>query len=340
MKKWRILVTWWAGYIWSHIAVELLNEGFKVHIMDNFSNSKKNIIKTSEKLAWKSLTLHELSLLEKDKVDQVFKENPFEAVIHLAWNKSVWESCVSPFSYYENNIHASSNLFQIMEKHSVKNLVFSSTATVYDTWKAEPPFNENDPIGNSQNPYTTSKLCIEKILWDLSKHKWRKVVNLRYFNPIGAHESWLLWESLHKGTTNVFPLLMKALLLNERFIIFWDDYETKDWTCIRDYIHVMDLAEAHIKAINLFKKKDLKYESINIWTGKGTSVLELIGKIEKNLEKKMTIIRWKRRDGDLPVTYATVTKAEKMLHRKAKRDINDCIKDGYRYYTHLFRKSQ
>jgi len=259
-----ILLTWATWYIGSHWAVALLEKWYNVIIVDNLSNSSKKIIKKINEVVDNSPLLqrrgargevkfYEIDLRNKEKLEKVFIENEIDSVIHFAWAKAVWESCEKPFYYYENNIVWSLNLFELMDKFGVKNIIFSSSATVYmpDT---KAPITEDTNTWNTTNPYWTTKLIIENLLRDLSNHKWFNVVNLRYFNPVWAHKSWLIWEDPNDIPNNLLPYIMKVANWElEEIHVFGNDYPTKDGTWERDYIHVLDLIDWHIKALEYIK---------------------------------------------------------------------------------------
>lgn len=326
-----ILLTWWTGYIGSHTAVKFLEKWQKIIILDNLYNSDISILENIEKITWIKPKFYEIDLREKEKVKKVFEENKIDFVVHFAWLKAVWESCEKPFLYYENNILWSLNLFEIMNDFNVKNIIFSSTATVYDAFKSKTPFSENDFTWNTTNPYSTTKFIIENILRDLSNHKWFRVINLRYFNPIWAHKSWFLWENPNDIPNNLLPYIMKVAVSKlEKLWIFGNDYNTKDWTWERDYIHILDLSEAHYLAfLYMEKTKEKIYEEINIWTWVSTSVFEIIKITESVIWKKIPYeILW-RRFWDLDVTYCNPEKAKKILGFEAKFSLEEAIKDQY-----------
>ncbi len=332
-----ILLTWWTWYIWSHGAVNLLELWYEVVIIDNLSNSDKSILWKIQDITGKIPKFYEWDLRDKSILEKIFSENSIDAVIHFAWAKAVWESCEKPFYYYENNIIWSVNLFEIMDKFNCKNIIFSSSATVYDPiWV--PPFVETDITWNITNPYGTSKFIIENILYDLANHKNFKVVNLRYFNPIGAHFSWLIWENPNWLPNNLLPYVMKVAIWELKEVnVFWNDYETKDWTGERDYIHVVDLIDWHIAWLKFIKenKKSGFFETFNLWTGKSTSVLELIEITRKITWKEVNYaIRW-RRDWDLAISYCVPEKAKKILHWEAKKTVEDAVKDSWNFMVKI-----
>ncbi len=341
-----ILLTWATWYIGSHWAVSLLEKGYNVVIVDNLSNSSKDSLEAIEKITWKTPKFYEIDLRDKEKLTQVFRENKIDSVIHFAWAKAVGESCELPFYYYDNNIVGSLNLFELMDKFEVKNIIFSSSATVYDpSWT--PPFVEEDLIWNTTNPYGTTKLIIENILRDLANHKWFNVINLRYFNPVWAHFSGLIWEDPNDKPNNLLPFIMKVASGElEQIQVFWDDYSTKDWTWERDYIHVVDLIDGHIKALEYIEKLPLPqgrgvgwgYEEINLWTWKATSVLEMIKTTEDIIWKKLNYQIVDRRAWDLASSFCNPLKAKKLLDWETKLSIKQAIADSWNFIKN--KKSQ
>lgn len=337
-----ILLTWATWYIGSHWAVALLEKWYNVIIVDNLSNSSKKTIDNINKIVNSSpliqrrgargeVKFYEIDLRNKEKLKVVFEENKIDSVIHFAWVKAVWESCEQPFYYYNNNIGGSLNLFELMDKYGVKNIIFSSSATVYSP-ELEAPFSEETLTGNTTNPYWTTKFIIENILRDLSNHKWFNVINLRYFNPVWAHSSGLIWEDPNDKPNNLLPFIIKVASWElEQIQVFWDDYPTRDWTGERDYIHVVDLIEGHIKALEYIKNNDEIYEEINLWTGKPTSVLEMIQITEEVIWRKLNYQIVDRRIWDIAVSYCLPDKAKKLLDWEAKIDIKQAISDSWNF---------
>jgi len=329
-----ILLTGWTWYIGSHWAVRLLELWYDVIILDNLSNSDFDVIGRIKQITWKTPKFYEIDLKNKLGIEKVFNENNIELVIHFAWYKAVWESCKKPFEYYENNVIWTLNLLEIMDNYWVKNIIFSSSATVYDSfWKS--PFHENSLVWNTTNPYWTTKFIIENILRDLSNHKWFKVINLRYFNPIWAHSSWLIWENPNDIPNNLLPYVMKVAIWELQEVkVFWWDYKTKDWTWERDYIHVADLIEGHIKSMEYLEKNNSSnwlFEVFNLWTWKATSVLEVIKIVKKitwiDIKYKIT----SRRSWDLAICYCNPEKANKILLWKANYYLEQAIKDSWNF---------
>jgi len=326
----KILVTGGAGYIASHTNLELLNAGYDVVAVDNLSNSSSESIRRVEKLTGKNITFYENDILDKEALINIFEKEKIDAVIHFAGLKAVGESCKIPLKYYKNNVAGTVNLLEVMEMYNVKNLVFSSSATVYGDPKSV-PITEDFPL-SATNPYGRSKLMIEDILRDLyaADKEWNIAI-LRYFNPIGAHESGEIGEDPNGIPNNLVPYIAKvALGVLDKIYVFGNDYDTPDGTGIRDYIHVVDLAIGHIKAIEKLKEKP-GLVTHNLGTGRGYSVLEIIHNYEKACNKKLPYVITDRRPGDIAVSYADPTKANKELGWKAERDIEQMCRDSYNW---------
>lgn len=336
-NDWTILITWGLGYIWSHTAVLLAQQGHDIIIVDNLSNSYLTTLYKIQELTGKEIIFYEADLKNKDKLEKIFINHPeIDTVIHFAGKKAVGESCQSPFLYYENNIQASLNLYNLMIKYGVKNIVFSSSATVYDTTKSIPPYSEGDRL-NTSNPYGTTKLINEYLLKDLAHHKELNTVLLRYFNPIGAHNSGLIWENPKGIPNNLLPYILKVANGEiEELQVFWNDYETEDGTGIRDYIHVEDLAQAHIDAYNYIKNelsenKEKFVDTFNIWTGTGTSVMQIIEIAKQVTEKEIKYTIAPRRDGDQGTVVSSPQKAKQILGRSAQKTIYDAIYSSWEF---------
>ncbi|MBF0913513.1 UDP-glucose 4-epimerase GalE [Candidatus Gracilibacteria bacterium] len=340
MKK--ILLTGATGYIGSHTALEFIEKGYEIVIVDNLYNSDISVLKNIEKITGVLPKFYEIDLKDKQNLEKVFKENKFDTVVHFAGLKAVGESCEKPFLYYKNNIIGSLNLFELMLKYSVKNIIFSSSATVYDSTAGKAPFFENNITGKTTNPYGTTKLVIENILRNLSNHKGLNVVNLRYFNPIGAHKSGFLGENPNNIPNNLLPYVMKVAIGElEVLKVFGGDYDTEDGTCKRDYIHVMDLADAHFKAFKFLQNSSKKiYEEINIGTGFATSVLEIIKMTNEvtgeNLPYKIT----DRRAGDVDIVYCNADKAKKLFDWQAKLSVKEAVEDQYKFVINQNNKNK
>ncbi len=330
-----ILVTGGTGYIGSHTAIELLKNGEEIVVVDNLSNSKIEMVDKIKKLSGKDFKFYEVDLLDREKLEKVFQENDIKEVIHFAGLKAVGESCEKPIEYYHNNITGTLILVDLMRKYNCKKIVFSSSATVYGD-PATVPIKEDFPLSTT-NPYGTTKLMIERILTDIYKsdNEWT-VILLRYFNPIGAHESGEIGEDPNGIPNNLMPYInYVASGKLDHLNVFGDDYDTPDGTGVRDYIHVVDLALGHIKAIE--KAREIKgIEIYNLGTGKGYSVLDIVKAFEKanNIKIKYEIVA--RRPGDIATCYADPSKAKRELNWEATKDLEQMCKDSWRYTKNKF----
>ena len=326
----KVLVTGGCGFIGSHTCVELLESGYEVVIVDNLSNSKKDVVNKIETITNKKVSFYEVNVCDFKELDKIFEAEQIDAVIHFAGYKAVGESVSKPIMYYRNNLDSTLTLIEVMSKHNIKKLVFSSSATVYgDPEKL--PITEDFPL-HTTNPYGTTKLMIEMILRDLYKsdNEW-SIALLRYFNPIGAHKSGLIGENPNGIPNNLMPYIVKVANKElPQLSIFGNDYDTKDGTGVRDYIHVVDLAKGHIKAIEKVSK-DRGIDAYNLGTGKGYSVLEIVNTFMKvnNVDVPYKIVE--RRPGDIAACYASTEKANKLLGWKAELEIDEMCKDAYNY---------
>lgn len=330
----KILVTGGAGYIGSHTCVELLNEGFEVVAIDNFSNSKSSSLDAIKKITGKDFKFYEIDYLDKDALNKVFEENKIDAVINFAGFKAVGESVQKPIEYYTNNISGALNLLDVMRKHNVKKFVFSSSATVYGN-PEKIPLTEDCKIGGTTNPYGTSKLFIEQILKDIyvSDNSW-DIIILRYFNPVGAHESGLIGEDPKGIPNNLMPYIAKVATKElKELSVFGNDYNTPDGTGVRDYIHVVDLAKGHVLALNKLEKEGKGLFIYNLGTGTGYSVLDLVHAYEKANNVKVPYKIAPRRDGDIATCYSDPTKAKNELGFVATKTIEDMCHDSYKFVT-------
>ena len=327
MKK--IVVTGGAGYIGSHTCVELLNNGYDVIIIDNFSNSKPAVIPRIEKLGGKKVKFYEVDLLDISELEKIFAENDIDSVIHFAALKAVGESVEKPLLYYENNVGGTLNLCKVMKKFNVKNLVFSSSATVYGDVERV-PITEDFPL-QATNPYGRTKLFMEEIFKDLyNSDNSFNFTMLRYFNPIGAHKSGEIGEDPNGIPNNLLPYISQVAIGKlDELKVFGDDYPTVDGTGVRDYIHVVDLAKGHLRALEHLKG----FSVYNLGTGKGTSVLEMINAFEKASGRKVPYKIVGRRAGDVAICYADPGKAEKELKWKAEYNIDDMCKDAWNWQS-------
>ena len=326
----KILVTGGAGYIGSHTVVELLNRSYDVVIVDNFSNSKPEVIDKIKEITNKNFEFYEGDVCDKEFLDSVFSKEKIDAVIHFAGFKAVGESVAKPLKYYRNNIDSTLSLIEIMEKYNVYNLVFSSSATVYGIPK-KLPITEDFPL-SATNPYGQTKLMNEQILTDLchSESKWN-IILLRYFNPVGAHESGLIGEEPNGIPNNIMPYIMKVATKEyDKVHVFGDDYDTKDGTGVRDYIHVVDLALGHIKALEYINTNP-GLDIFNLGTGNGYSVLELIQTVSKVNDVDIPYVIDERREGDVAACYADCNKANRVLKWKSLRGIEEMCKDSYNF---------
>lgn len=351
-SKWKILLTGGLGYIGSHTAVVFWKAWYDLVLLDNLSNSDESVLDKIKILAGNEVNIEfvNIDIKNKNSLERFFERNDdIDGVIHFAGKKAVWESCFDPFMYYENNIVGTINLLETMDKFWVNNLIFSSSATVYDSWKLLPPFVEGDRTG-TYNPYGTTKLVVEYIIRDLAMYKWLNAINLRYFNPIWAHESGLIWENPVWIPNNLVPYVLKVATGEiERVKVFGNDYKTEDGTWIRDFIHVMDLAEAHLLAFEYIKwewninkakeNSDWKnwiewnnvYDVFNIGTGEWQSVLDIIELVENVTGKEITYEIVDRRNGDIPISIANVQKAKNLLNRESKRSTFQAIEDSWKF---------
>lgn len=327
----NILLTGGAGFIGSHTCVELLNSGYDVVIADDLSNSKIQVIDRIEKITGKRPRFYKVDVADKSEFEAVFAENKIDAVVHFAGYKAVGESCKKPIMYYRNNIDATLTLLELMEKYGVNNFVFSSSATVYGA-DADIPYIESMPTGGCTNPYGWTKFMIEQILRDsAAANENLSVVLLRYFNPIGAHESGLIGEDPNGIPNNLLPYITQVAMGKlEKLGVFGNDYETHDGTGVRDYIHVSDLADGHVLSIE-YAKNHKGVEAINLGTGVGYSVLDVVKAFEQANNLEIPYVIKPRRDGDLPEYYADAKKAKELLGWNAKRDLQTMCRDSWNW---------
>ncbi len=324
-----VLLTGGTGYIGSHTAVNLINGGHKVVIMDNLYNSSADVVDRIEKISGVRPVFYEADVCCKQSLEKVFSENNIDAVIHFAGYKAVGESVEKPLDYYENNILGTVRVLKAMKAHDCKRFIFSSSATVYGE-NCTPPYTEDQKAGNCANPYGRTKFMIEQIIQDeASADPKLSAVILRYFNPVGAHESGLLSEQPKGVPNNLLPYIVRVAKGQYSHLnLFGSDYPTPDGTCIRDYIHVLDLASGHIAALD-YAAAHKGCEIINLGTGKGSSVLEIIDAYEKATGVRIPYVLAPRRAGDLPVAYGSPVKAEKILGWKAVHTIEQACRDSH-----------
>ena len=333
-----VLVTGGAGYIGSHTAVELLNAGKDIVIIDDFSNSKPEVLENIKKITGKDFKFYEMDYADREKLEKVFEENSIDSVMNFAGFKAVGESTKKPIEYYINNVSGALILFDTMRKYNVKKFVFSSSATVYGP-ENPIPYKEDMPVGTASSPYGSTKIFIEQILKDIYKadNEW-SVALLRYFNPIGSHESGLLGEEPQGIPNNLMPYIVRVACGQlKELSVFGGDYDTPDGTCIRDYLHVVDLAKGHIKALDKLNEGNGVY-IYNLGTGVGYSVLDVVNTFMKATGKDVPYKITERRAGDLPAFYADATKAEKELGWKAEKSLEDMCRDSW-HYIEVSRKN-
>jgi UDP-glucose 4-epimerase len=326
-----VLVTGGAGYIGSHTCIELIKAGYEVLVFDNFSNSSKESIARVEKIIDQKILLEEGDIRNKADLQRIFSKYTIESVIHFAGLKAVGESVDEPLKYYDNNVHGTLVLCDVMKEFGCKKIVFSSSATVYGDPHIT-PIREDFPL-SATNPYGRSKLFIEEILRDIfvSDHAW-KIVLLRYFNPVGAHESGLIGEDPNGIPNNLMPFIAQTAVGKREYLsVFGDDYETHDGTGVRDYIHVLDLAYGHLKALQ--KIDDIHVLTVNLGTGNGYSVLDMVKAFEKASGKKVPYKIAPRRTGDIAKCFADPSYAERILDWKAQRGIKQMCEDSWRWQS-------
>lgn len=325
-----VLVTGGTGYIGSHTCVELIEAGYDLVVLDNFYNSNIRVLDRIEKITGKRPKFYEVDILDEDGLETIFKENDIDAVIHFAGYKAVGESVEKPLEYYHNNVTGSLTLYKVMRKYNCNRLVFSSSATVYGSPKSCPIYE--DFAVSTTNPYGSTKLVNEIILEDLCKSfKEMSILSLRYFNPIGAHESGLLGEVPNGIPNNLVPYIARVANKQSEYVrVFGDDYPTVDGTGVRDYIHVVDLAKGHIAALK-YVYENVGYDKVNLGTGNGYSVLEVIKAYEDACGFELPYKIEGRRSGDIATCFASTEKAKEMLKWEAKYDIKKMCEDSWKF---------
>lgn len=329
-----ILVTGGAGFIGSHTCVELLNAGYEIVVVDNYYNASPKALERVKELTGKEFKSYNCDVRDSEGMDKIFKENKIDAVIHFAGLKAVGESCQKPIEYYDNNIGGTLKLCDVMRNNGCKNIVFSSSATVYGMNNAS-PLKETMKTGGTTNPYGTTKYMIEIILEDIYKsdNEWN-VTLLRYFNPIGAHESGRIGENPNGIPNNLMPYITQVAIGKRPYLsVYGDDYDTPDGTGVRDYIHVVDLADGHVKAVKNILEGNKGVQIFNLGTGKGYSVLDIVKAFSKAYGKELPYKIAPRRPGDLAVCYSDPTKAKEVLGWEAKRDIDDMCRDSWNWQS-------
>lgn len=328
-----ILVTGGCGYIGSHTCIQLIKQGIDPVIIDNLYNGKEIVLDRIKKITGKRPRFYQGDIRNKDLLDTIFKENNIKGVIHFAGLKAVGESVRKPLEYYDVNVYGTINLLDAMKKANVKKFIFSSSATVYGTQPII-PYIETMETGEPTQPYGRSKLFIEKILQDLSiaDQDW-SITILRYFNPVGAHPSGLIGEDPQGIPNNLMPYITQVAIGKlDSLAVFGNDYETRDGTCIRDFIHVMDLAEGHLAALN-FNDTQSGVNIFNLGSGQGNSVLEVIATFENVFRKKLPYHFAPRRDGDLPAYWANADRAKKLLNWETKLNLHDMVQDSWNWQS-------
>lgn len=329
-----ILVTGGAGFIGSHTCIELTQAGYEVIIVDNYYNSSPKSLARICELCGKDIPLYECDIRDRAGMDKIFKENKIEAVIHFAGLKAVGESCQKPIEYYDNNIGGTLTLCDVMRHNNCKNIVFSSSATVYGMHNVS-PLKETMPAGGTTNPYGTTKYMIEIILEDIVKSDsdWN-VTLLRYFNPIGAHKSGRIGENPNGIPNNLMPYITQVAIGKlPELSVFGNDYDTHDGTGVRDYIHVVDLAEGHVKALNNILEGKKGVQIFNLGTGHGYSVLDIVKAFEQASGRKVPYKIAPRRPGDIATCYSDPTKAKEVLGWEAKRGLEEMCEDSWRWQS-------
>jgi UDP-glucose 4-epimerase len=332
----KVLVTGGAGYIGSHTVLSLLNNHYQVLVYDNLCNSSKESLNRVEKLTGKTVEFIQGDIRDAEALNTIFSQHQIGAVIHFAALKAVGESAQIPLSYYQNNVHGTVCLLEAMQQHQVQNFIFSSSATVYGE-ENEVPYVETMKLGTPSSPYGASKVMVERVMADLAQaNNAFRGVSLRYFNPIGAHESGEIGEDPKGIPNNLLPYVAQvAVGKRDKLSIFGNDYPTKDGSCERDYLHVMDLAEGHVAALDwLNKNKEFTgVEAFNLGTGNAVSVFAIVQSFEKAINKAIPYEVSPRRAGDLPAFWANANKAAEQLNWRATRDLNQMMTDTWRWQS-------
>ncbi len=336
----NVLVTGGTGYIGSHTVVELINQGYVPIIADNFSNSRKEVLPAIEKITGKKVTFVEVDICDKDALRKIFLEHKITATIHFAAFKAVGESVDDPLKYYRNNLVSLINLLELYRELKLNNFVFSSSCSVYGEQEIL-PVSENSPLSKAESPYGNTKQIGEEIMADTLKVSDFNGIALRYFNPAGAHSSTLIGEYPWQAPSNLVPVITQtAIGKREKTTIFGNDYNTADGTCVRDYIHVVDIAKAHIAAIErlINKKNTYPYEIFNLGSGNGNTVLEVVNTFERVTGKKLNYTFGPRRPGDVEKVYADTTKANNLLHWKTELGLDEIVLSAWKWELELNKK--
>lgn len=328
----NVLVTGGAGYIGSHTVVELLNNEYNVSIIDNFTNSDISIIDNLYKIVNKSFKTYYKDC--REDIEEILYNNQIDSIIHFASFKSVDESVINPLSYYDNNINSLINILHFASKLKINKIIFSSSCSLYGDLK-ELPANEDSPISNPKSPYAYTKLVCERILQDFSKSNPNvKIISLRYFNPVGSHESGLIGDNI--SGNNIMSTICRYASSGEEMSIFGNDYPTRDGTCIRDYIHVSDIANAHVLALNhLYKDESINYDIFNLGSNNGLSVLEIIESFERVNKIKVNYNISNRREGDVIQIYSDSSKSKKILGWNPIRTVDDMVSSAWIWYNNI-----
>ena len=342
MENKTILVSGGAGYIGSHTVVELFKAGYQAIIVDDFRASSERMITGVQDLIQTDVKVYRIDICDKDKLEEIFASNKISGIIHFAALKAVGESVEEPLMYYRNNLHCLINMVELADKYGVNNFVFSSSCTVYGEPKGTRKVHEGTPIGHTPSPYGATKQMGERILQDCvnSLKMDLSVLSLRYFNPVGAHPSGLIGELPNGKPNNLMPFVTQtAAGIREKLTVFGNDYNTADGTCIRDFIHVVDLAQAHVSGLEwLSTVEGSNMEFVNLGTGKGTSVLEIINNFEQLTGVKLNWEFGSRREGDLEEIFAETKKAEELLGWKSKLTFKDAIVDAWNWEQKLMNE--
>lgn len=342
MENKTILVSGGAGYIGSHTVVELYKAGYNAIIVDDFRSSTEKMIAGVETLIETDVPVYKIDICEREKLEEVFTSNKISGIIHFAALKAVGESVDEPLMYYRNNLEGLINMIELADKYSVDNFVFSSSCTVYGEPKGTRKVNELTPIGHTPSPYGATKQMGERILQDCvhSSKLNLSVLSLRYFNPVGAHPSGLIGELPNGKPNNLMPFVTQtAAGIREKLTVFGKDYSTPDGTCIRDFIHVVDLAQAHVAGLEWLSSVDeSQMEYVNLGTGKGTSVLEIINNFEELTGVKLNWEFGERREGDIEEIFAETSKAEELIGWKSRLTFKDAIVDAWNWEQKLINE--
>lgn len=328
-----ILVTGGAGYIGSHTVVELLNKNHKVIVLDNFSNSRFEIINRISEITGKELITVNCDC--RDDLSDIFTNHKIDSVIHFAALKAVGESVEKPLTYYKNNIDSLINVLETAEKFDVKSFVFSSSCSLYGNLR-ELPAKEDSPMSDTESPYAYTKLVGERILKDFSKISDMKIISLRYFNPVGAHQSGLIGESPLNKPNNIIPVICDSIESDTTMNVFGGDYPTRDGTCIRDYIHVSDISDAHVLAFEHSIETNKNYDVFNLGSGWGISVLEILDSFEKENRLKINYKIVERREGDVVEIYSDSSKVKNILNWSPTRTVKDMVTSAWKWHKNKF----